>query len=137
MSAPNDSKNRGGILYKFTAWTEAFLRRRWFSPSVTDGIYYQDQAPNSWVGSIDFRAFTPVFAFVLNALITAFAVAGGYEIRESASVPPGARGFGIIFAVTLGIGVAAYYTFYCLFLFGGVYALAASFLTLMHPHKVV
>jgi len=72
------------------------------------------------VGTNHFRAFTPVFAFLLNAFITGFAVAAGYEIREATGVPPGGRGFGIIFGVTLGIGFAAYYCFYSLFLFGGV-----------------
>ena len=81
-------------------------------------------APNGlWNGQepawgTKFRAFTPLYAFMLNSLITALAVATGFEVRHSVDVE-WRTGWIIVFGVTFGCALGFYTLFYSKWGFGG------------------
>ena len=87
----------------------------WFAGSSVKSKHFVHQKP---FFNLKFRAYTPSKAFLLNALITAFAVATGTELRNVIGVEYGAVGWIICLAITFGAAFVSHQLFYHTFLFG-------------------
>lgn len=88
----------------------------WFCGSSVSSKHFVYQKPYF---NFKFRAYTPSKAFLLNALITAFAVATGTELRNVIGVESGAIGWLICLSITFGTAFLSHQLFYHTFLFGG------------------
>lgn len=87
----------------------------WFAGSSVKSKHFVHQKP---FFNFKFRAYTPTKAFFLNALITAFAVATGTELRNIIGVDSGAVGWVICLGITFGTAFLSHQLFYHTCLFG-------------------
>lgn len=97
--------------------TNAALRLEapFFPGKTKRSQYYIDQ--RQWF-NLKWRAFTPTKAFALNALIVAFSVATGTELRAATGLETGALGWLVCLGITFGIAFVVHQLFYGCFLFG-------------------